>query len=289
MGGARPPPATWSGRSWRTAFGGRFETTENTLRIVAALLSPPGEGRLPRRWSRLETRRTRGGSARRRAARSAASVRRPAAPGAVPRADGPPGGVRRRPVPAAATVAGHGPSARIASPSPGHGGIVTPKHAEGIVAGATKLEGSADGDGEARAGRQDHRLLAVIVAPPHLAGTAGDEPDLLDRPVAHGHRRLARRQLEVGGAAGTDGGEDADGRPVGRDGVGLGGERGRLERHGGVSTGDRRAAGTRDRKPSGPVDAPPRCSGVTGSIWASRRGRALPVRNLASRGAGTLA
>ena len=60
-----------------------------------------------------------------------------------------------------------------------------------------ELEPGADRDRKSDAGLDLDDLLALIVRPPHLPPTADEEPDLLDRAMNDGDRRLAGRQFEV--------------------------------------------------------------------------------------------
>ena len=129
-----------------------------------------------------------------------------------------------------ATVGVHGPSARIASPGPGHGGIVAPIARSGsspsarnwnvVPSGMSMLTPGPDVDGQ---------LLAAGRAP-HLTAAGEEEPHLLDRAVADGHRDLARAEFEVGHPAAAHAEQHAHVGAVGRDDVGIGRESHRLHR-----------------------------------------------------------
>ncbi|MCX6023855.1 MAG: hypothetical protein NTZ05_19425 [Chloroflexi bacterium] len=92
------------------------------------------------------------------------------------------------------TLGVHLPGTAYASPSPGHGGIVT----------ATAASGSAP-------------TVIRLGASPHLAVSLKEKPYLLDGAMGDRHRGMAGRQGKVRHAAALEAEQDADIGTVGRD------------------------------------------------------------------------
>ena len=61
--------------------------------------------------------------------------------------------------------------------------MVMPRAASGSGPKRAKLEVGAHGDGEADAGRYGHHRFLLVQLAPHLAATAQEVPDFLDRAV----------------------------------------------------------------------------------------------------------